>query len=126
MAPWRGPRAIPRACCGRHCGGWGPPRAAASGRLPFSWWGRRSPLRAAGGGGGPAEGSRIVSSAFYMVVPPFRAAGGEVLTFTDAGVVPDPNAEELAEIAAAAVVARKAIVGDEPRVAFLSYSTKGS
>ena len=82
---------------------------------------------------GPAEGIRTVSSAFYMVVPPFRApeAGGpsvaeEVLTFTDAGVVQYPTAEQLAEIGVAAARARRAIVGDEPRVAFLSHSTKGS
>ncbi|MDB4951217.1 MAG: hypothetical protein JWM27_3866 [Gemmatimonadetes bacterium] len=75
---------------------------------------------------GPAEGIRTVSSSFYMAVPPFRLAEGEVLTFTDAGVVPDPTAEQLADIAAAAVDARRRVVGDEPVVAFLSYSTKGS
>jgi phosphate acetyltransferase len=75
---------------------------------------------------GAAEGIRTVSSSFYMAVPPFRSAEGEVLTFTDAGVVPDPTAEQLADIAAAAVDARRRVVGDEPVVAFLSYSTKGS
>jgi phosphate acetyltransferase len=59
-------------------------------------------------------------------VPEFRGAGEEVLTFTDAGVVPDPDADQLADIAAAAVDARRRIVGDDPVVAFLSYSTKGS
>jgi len=49
-----------------------------------------------------------------------------VLTFTDAGVVPEPGARQLADIAQAAAEARRKIVGDEPRVAFLSYSTKGS
>lgn len=75
---------------------------------------------------GPAEGIRTVSSSFYMVVPPFRSDQEEVLTFTDAGVVPDPDAEQLAEIAVAAARARRLVVGDEPRVAFLSYSTRGS
>ena len=75
---------------------------------------------------GPAEGTRTVSSSFYMVVPAFRDRGEEVLTFTDAGVVPDPDPEQLAEIAMAAAHARRAVVGDEPRVAFLSYSTHGS
>jgi phosphate acetyltransferase len=83
-------------------------------------------IRTALWGVGPAPGIRTVSSSFYMVVPPFRGAGEEVLTFTDAGVVPDPDAEQLADIAAAAVDARRRIVGDEPVVAFLSYSTKGS
>jgi phosphate acetyltransferase len=82
-------------------------------------------IRAALWGVGPAAGIRTVSSSFYMVVPPFRGEA-EVLTFTDAGVVPDPTAEQLADIAAAAADARRRVVGDEPRVAFLSYSTMGS
>lgn len=76
---------------------------------------------------GPADGIGTVSSSFYMVVEPFRGtAGPEVLTFTDAGVVPDPDASQLVDIASAACDARRRVVGDEPRVAFLSYSTKGS
>lgn len=76
---------------------------------------------------GVAPGIRTISSSFYMVVPPFRGtAESEVLSFTDASVVPDPDAAQLAEIAVAAVEARRRIVGDEPRVAFLSYSTRGS
>jgi phosphate acetyltransferase len=73
------------------------------------------------------QGIETVSSAFYMVVPSFRGTlEAEVLTFTDAGVVPTPSAAQLAEIAYAAAEARCKIVGDEPRIAFLSYSTKGS
>lgn len=75
---------------------------------------------------GTAPGIRSVSSAFYMVVPPFRSAEEEVLSFTDASVIPDPTAEQLADIAEAAAIARAKIVGDEPRVAFLSFSTHGS
>ncbi len=75
---------------------------------------------------GPAPRIRTVSSSFYMVTPPFRSDAAEVLTFTDAGVVPDPDADQLAEIAFAAATARRSVVGDEPIVAFLSYSTLGS
>ena len=83
-------------------------------------------IRAAIYGVGAAPGIRTVSSSFYMVVPPFRSGDAEVLTFTDGAVVPDPTAEQLADIALAAAEARGRIVGDEPRVAFLSYSTAGS
>lgn len=76
---------------------------------------------------GPAPGIRTVSAAFYMIVPSFRDTNApEVLTFTDASVVTDPDAAQLADIAAAAAVARRQIVGDEPRIAFLSYSTHDS
>jgi phosphate acetyltransferase len=78
---------------------------------------------------GTAEGVRTVSSAFYLVVPKFRDGSDgdtEVLTFTDCAVVPNPTAEQLADITIAAAEARRRIVGDEPRCALLSYSTKGS
>jgi phosphate acetyltransferase len=77
-------------------------------------------LRAALLAVGPAPGITTVSSAFYM------AQGERVLTFADCGVVPEPTPAQLAEIAWAAARDRRRIVGDEPAVAFLSYSTKGS
>ena len=75
---------------------------------------------------GPATGVRTVSSSFYMVVPPFRGATSEVLTFTDAAVVRYPTDSQLADIALAAADDRRRIVGDDPVVAFLSFSTRGS
>lgn len=69
---------------------------------------------------------KTVSSAFYMVVPAFRTPEPEVLTFTDCAVVRYPTASELADIAIAAAADRTRIVGDEPVVAFLSFSTRGS
>jgi len=75
---------------------------------------------------GCAEGTTTVSGAFYVILPANEASPERVLTFTDAAVVPRPDARQLAEIAAAACDARRSIVGDEPRVAFLSYATRGS
>jgi phosphate acetyltransferase len=77
---------------------------------------------------GTMPGIATVSSSFFMVVPPFLPGDIEpaVLSFTDASVVPEPTTDQLVDIAAAAVAARRAIVGDEPRVAFLSYATRGS
>ncbi len=75
---------------------------------------------------GLRDGVRTLSSSFFMEVRGFRGKGTEVLTFTDAGVVPAPGGRQLVEIAGEAVRLRRQVVGDEPRVAFLSYSTLGS
>lgn len=70
---------------------------------------------------GTAPGISLVSSACYIVLP-----DDTVLTFTDCAVVAEPTPRQLAEIALAAVRDRTRLVGDVPRVAFLSHSTKGS
>jgi phosphate acetyltransferase len=72
---------------------------------------------------GPADGMDLVSSSFHMILP---GPTERVLTFTDPAVVPEPTGPQLAQIARAACRARRAIFGDSPVVAFLSYSTKGS
>jgi phosphate acetyltransferase len=77
-------------------------------------------IRAALWGVGMAPGIRTVSGAFYMV------RDDRVLTLTDCAAVPEPSPEQLADSAVAAAHDRRRIVGDEPVVAFLSYSTKGS
>ena len=83
-------------------------------------------IRAGLKGLGLRPGVRTLSSSFFMEVDDFRGAGPEVLSFTDAGVVPEPRPRQLAAIASEAVRVRRLVVGDEPRVAFLSYSTLGS
>ena len=70
---------------------------------------------------GVAEGSALVSSFFLMVLP-----DGRPVTYADCGVNAAPTAEQLASIGLDAAKNHRFLTGEEPRVAFLSFSTKGS
>jgi len=75
---------------------------------------------------GVAPGLRTVSSAFVMVHPDSTWGDEGVMVFADCAVMPDPDAVQLAEIAVSAADTFRSIVGGEPRVALLSFSTGGS
>ena len=70
---------------------------------------------------GTVKGVKLVSSIFLM-----ELTDGRVLTYADCGVVPYPDAEQLADIAVSSGRTHKILTGDNPVIAFLSFSTKGS
>ena len=75
---------------------------------------------------GLRTGIKTLSSFFVMVVPKPQFGQDGVLFYADCGVVPNPNAEQLADIAVTTAESWRMLMGTEPRVAMLSFSTKGS
>ena len=73
-----------------------------------------------------APGTKMVSSFFVMVVPNCEYGADGTFIFSDCGLVQNPSAEELAEIAASSAKSFELLVNKEPMVAMLSHSSKGS
>ena len=75
---------------------------------------------------GTAKGIKMASSCFLMDLATPSPAGDETLIFADCGVNPNPDSDGLVDIAIATIKTHQALIGTQPRLAFLCYSTKGS
>jgi phosphate acetyltransferase len=75
---------------------------------------------------GLMPGINTVSGAFMMTVPKYRETTDKVFMYADGAVVPNPTAKQLASIAASTAQTHRNLTGEEPKVALLSFSTKGS
>ena len=73
-----------------------------------------------------APDTKLVSAFFVMVVPDCKYGENGVFVFGDCGLNENPNAEQLSEIAISSSNSFKQLIGEEPKVAMLSYSTYGS
>lgn len=71
-------------------------------------------------------GFSIVSGAFIMILQDHSFGEDGIIVFADGAVHPDPDEKQLAEIAVATAITTRSILGFEPRIAMMSFSTKGS
>jgi phosphate acetyltransferase len=75
---------------------------------------------------GLKEGIEVVSSCFMMTLPKYMDEENKVFLYADGAVVPNPDPEQLASITASTAETMQNLLGIEPKIAMLSFSTKGS
>jgi phosphate acetyltransferase len=75
---------------------------------------------------GTAPRISSVSSSFIVVLPEFLGVKDKAFIFADCAVIPDPDPSQLASIAISSAKTMQDLIGEEPKVAMLSFSTKGS